>query len=47
MRAGYAEIIKYGLLGDFGFFEWLEREVPHVLQRRPGALAHAVARSCR
>jgi 3-dehydroquinate synthase len=45
MRAGYAEVIKYGLLGDFGFFEWLEREGPHVLQRRPDALAHAVARS--
>ncbi len=24
MRAGYAEVIKYGLLGDFAFFEWLE-----------------------
>jgi 3-dehydroquinate synthase len=45
MRAGYAEIIKYGLLGDFAFFEWLEHEGPHVLQRRPDSLAHAVARS--
>ena len=45
MRAGYAEVIKYGLLGDFAFFEWLEREGPHVLQRRPDAIAHAVARS--
>jgi 3-dehydroquinate synthase len=45
MRAGYAEVIKYGLLGDFAFFEWLEREGPYVLQRRPDALAHAVARS--
>ena len=45
MRSGYAEIIKYGLLGDFAFFEWLEREGPRVLQRRPDALAHAVARS--
>jgi 3-dehydroquinate synthase len=45
MRAGYAEVIKYGLLGDFAFFEWLEREGPRVLQRRPDALAHAVARS--
>ena len=24
MRCGYAEVIKYGLLGDFAFFEWLE-----------------------
>jgi 3-dehydroquinate synthase len=45
MRAGYAEIIKYGLLGDFTFFEWLEREGSRVLLRRPDALTHAVARS--
>lgn len=45
MRAGYAEIIKYGLLGDFRFFEWLEREVGHVLQLKPDAITHAVARS--
>jgi 3-dehydroquinate synthase len=45
MRAGYAEIIKYGLLGDFAFFEWLEREGGRVLQRLPDALTHAVARS--
>jgi 3-dehydroquinate synthase len=45
MRAGYAEVIKYGLLGDFGFFEWLEANGPAVLAREPAALAHAVARS--
>ena len=45
MRAGYAEVIKYGLLGDFAFFEWLEREGPRVLERLPDALTHAVARS--
>ncbi len=45
MRAGYAEVVKYGLLGDFAFFEWLEREGPRVLQRLPDALSHAVARS--
>jgi 3-dehydroquinate synthase len=45
MRAGYAEIIKYGLLGDFALFEWLEREGGRVLQRLPDALTHAVARS--
>jgi 3-dehydroquinate synthase len=47
MRAGYAEVIKYGLLGDFAFFEWLERDGPAVIARRPDALAHAVARSVR
>jgi 3-dehydroquinate synthase len=45
MRAGYAEIIKYGLLGDFAFFEWLEAHGPAVLRRQPEALGHAVARS--
>jgi 3-dehydroquinate synthase len=45
MRAGYAEVIKYGLLGDFGFFEWLEANGARVLAREPDALAHAVARS--
>lgn len=45
MRAGYAEIIKYGLLGDFDFFEWLEANAPKVLARDPDALAYAVARS--
>ncbi|RAK60429.1 3-dehydroquinate synthase [Phenylobacterium hankyongense] len=45
MRAGYAEVIKYGLLGDFAFFEWLEANGDKVLAREPGALLHAVARS--
>jgi 3-dehydroquinate synthase len=45
MRAGYAEVIKYGLLGDFPFFEWLEANVRAVLGREPDALAEAVARS--
>ena len=44
MRAGYAEVIKYGLLGDLGFFEWLEANAAAVLAREPAALAHAVAR---
>lgn len=45
MRAGYSEVIKYGLLGDFTFFEWLEANGAAVLAREPAALAHAVARS--
>jgi 3-dehydroquinate synthase len=45
MRAGYAEVIKYGLLGDRAFFEWLEANVAAVLAREGAALAHAVARS--
>jgi 3-dehydroquinate synthase len=45
MRAGYAEVIKYGLLGDRTFFEWLEANDRAVLAREPAALTQAVARS--
>lgn len=45
MRAGYAEIVKYGLLGDFRFFEWLEANGAKVVARDPEALATAIARS--
>ncbi len=45
IRAGYAEVIKYGMLGDFDFFQWLEANAAAVLARDPAALAHAVGRS--
>ena len=45
MVCGYAEVIKYALLGDAGFFEWLEENGAHVLAGDPAALAHAVTRS--
>lgn len=41
-RAGYGEVVKYGLLGDAGFFAWLEEHGPR-LRRDPDALLHAVA----
>ncbi len=44
--AGYAEVVKYGLLGDFAFFEWLEANGPRVTGLQPDAVASAVARSC-
>ena len=44
MRAGFAEVLKYGLLGDASFFEWLEVHTPAVLARETDALAEAVAR---
>jgi 3-dehydroquinate synthase len=43
--AGYAEVIKYGLLGDAAFFDWLEVNGAAVIAQDPAALAHAVARS--
>src|SRR5262249_30659503 len=45
LRAGYAEVIKYGLLGDRAFFDRLEAEGARVLAREPEALLQAVARS--
>ncbi|MGB3470919.1 MAG: 3-dehydroquinate synthase [Erythrobacter sp.] len=47
MRAGYAEVIKYGLLGDAAFFGWLEQNGTAVLAREPAALSHAIATSIR
>ena len=45
MRAGYAEVLKYGLLGDAAFFAWLEAEGNNVLARAPAALEQAIATS--
>ena len=47
MRAGFAEVLKYGLLGDAAFFEWLEANGEKVLARDPEALNEAVATSIR
>ncbi len=45
--AGYAEVVKYGLIGDIGFFEWLEANGRAVVDGDIAALRHAVAVSCR
>lgn len=45
MRAGYAEVIKYGILGDSDFFDWLGEHGPEVVTREPAAIEHAVATS--
>jgi 3-dehydroquinate synthase len=45
-RAGYAEIVKYGLLGDAGFFAWLEANVGELFAGG-AAREHAIATSCR
>ena len=46
MRAGYAEIVKYGLLGDAAFFEWLEAHGQDLLAGDASALMYAVTKSC-
>ncbi|HVO04669.1 MAG TPA: 3-dehydroquinate synthase [Candidatus Cybelea sp.] len=47
MLAGYAEVAKYGLIDDPGFFSWLEANGLDVIERVDGALRHAVLTSCR
>lgn len=46
-RAGYAEIVKYGLIDDAAFFEALEEAGDKVLGLDPEALTDAIAISCR
>ncbi|MEW5755683.1 MAG: 3-dehydroquinate synthase [Pseudomonadota bacterium] len=46
LSAGLAEVIKYGLLGDKAFFEWLEGNVGKLLERDAESLAYAIERSC-
>ena len=45
-RAGYAEVVKYGLIGDAGFFAWLDANWRDALAGGP-AREHAIATSCR
>jgi 3-dehydroquinate synthase len=48
-RAGYAEVVKYGLLGDASFFEWLDANWRDLFAGGSGSFAreHAIAVSCR
>jgi len=46
LKAGLAEVIKYGAIADTGFFAWLEVNIDVLLARDTAALAHAVRRSC-
>jgi 3-dehydroquinate synthase len=44
-RAGYAEVVKYGLIDDFAFFEWCEKNGAALLAGDPEARACAIAHS--
>ncbi len=46
LKAGYAEILKYALLGDAVFFEWLEKNGAGVLSGNAVQQQEAIARSC-
>jgi 3-dehydroquinate synthase len=43
--AGYGEVVKYGLLGDANFFDWLEANAPAMAAGDKAARLHAVTRS--
>ncbi|PKO92919.1 MAG: 3-dehydroquinate synthase [Betaproteobacteria bacterium HGW-Betaproteobacteria-10] len=46
LKAGLAEVIKYGLIRDPEFFVWLEANIENLLARDKAALIYAVHRSC-
>jgi 3-dehydroquinate synthase len=46
LRAGLAEVIKYGIIYDDAFFAAIARSIPALLRREANALTSAIARSC-
>ncbi|KAG1529447.1 hypothetical protein G6F50_017990 [Rhizopus delemar] len=47
LRAGLAEVVKYGALGDAAFFDWLQQNAEALVAGVDGVLSEAIARSCR
>ena len=47
MLAGYAEVVKYGLISDPAFFAWLEGHGSDLVEGDPAKIRHAVVESCR
>ncbi len=47
LKAGYAEVVKYGLINDAAFFAWLENNGSKLLQGDREARRHAIAVSCK
>lgn len=46
LRAGLAEVIKYGPIADLEFLSWIEQNLDKLLARDSAALTHAIKRSC-
>ena len=46
LSAGIAEVVKYGLIRDRAFFEWLEANMARLMKREADALGYAIERSC-
>lgn len=44
--SGMAEVIKYGLIRDLSFFEWLEANISRIMARSADSLEEVIARSC-
>lgn len=47
LSAGIAEVIKYGLIRNMDFMQWLEENMHKLLERDPEALSYAIEVSCR
>ena len=47
LLAGYAEVVKYGLIDDYQFFEWLEENGEDVINLDPFAIGYAIEVSCK
>lgn len=45
--SGLAEVVKYGVVMDASFFEWLEENADRIAARDPESLQHVIATSCR
>lgn len=46
LSAGLAEVVKYGMIADRAFFDWLEDQVSELRALESAAMATAIARSC-
>lgn len=47
LLSGYAEVVKYGIIRDAGFFQWLEKHGPALIADNAAAREEAVAVSCK
>lgn len=47
LSAGLAEVIKYGLIYDASFFDWIEQQADHLIAKNSDSLAEAILVSCR
>jgi 3-dehydroquinate synthase len=46
LRCGLAEVVKYGVILDDGFFSYLEENVPAIARRDPSTIGRLIVRSC-